>query len=119
MSEDFERRTARTQADEAGALTGEDPLAGGDLTHRETGYQTGSAGDDPDEAAGLAGGSGLSSPSSGSAAYVSDADGSTSSTTDVAKEQGQQVGQEAVAGGQQVVGVAADQAKNVVSEAGT
>jgi hypothetical protein len=41
------------------------------------------------------------------------------STTDVAKDQAKQVGQEAVQTGQHVAGVAKDQAKTVASEAGT
>lgn len=56
--------------------------------------------------------------------YVSPASASAgsetpSSTTDVAKDQAQQVGQEAVGSGQHVAGVAADQAKTVAAEAGT
>lgn len=48
---------------------------------------------------------------------TSSPDAGSSSTTDAAKEQGRQVGQEAVAGGQHVASVAADQAKSVTSEA--
>jgi hypothetical protein len=92
MSNEFERTTARGETADAAY---DETLTGSGASDYTPDYTTGTG----------------SSYGSGN--------GDSGSTTDVAKGQAKQVGQEAVQTGQHVAGVAKDQAKNVASEAGS
>jgi len=118
MSEDYERTAPRSDPSPGDTTAREAPMTGGDTAYEEVGYdRQGSRNPEPalgetDVPSSVTTSSTATGP--GATAY-----GSTdeSSTPDVAKDQAKQVGQEAVAGGQHVAGVTAEQ--DLASELGS